>query len=88
MAVKLLQEYIDEYIAKNSKTTVDYVHGEDNLKAICKKNKKALGITLPTLNKSDLFEYVLKNGVLTRKTFSIGEATEKRYYIESHKIVK
>ena len=88
MAVKLLQEYIDEYISKNPNTTVDYVHGEDNLKAICKKNKKALGITLPTLNKSDLFEYVLKNGVLTRKTFSIGEATEKRYYIESHKIVK
>ena len=41
---------------------------------------------MPKIEKGDLFKYVLKNGVLSRKAFSMGEAEEKRYYIEARKI--
>ena len=41
---------------------------------------------LPTINKNQLFEFIIKHGVLPRKSFSIGEAREMRYYLEAHKI--
>lgn len=82
--VKLLQEYIDEYL-KVSDGTVDYVHGEDDLKAICRKHD-SIGILLKPIDKSTFFSYVVKNGTLPRKTFSMGEANEKRYYVEARRI--
>lgn len=88
LAVKLVQDYIDGYKNNHPEVIVDYVHGIESVNEICEQSKNAIGITLPALNKNDLFEYVLKNGTLTRKSFSIGEAIEKRYYIEAHKIIK
>jgi uncharacterized protein (DUF1015 family) len=85
-AVKLLQEYIDDYIHRNSYARVDYVHGIENLKAVCQTDEFAVGITLPPMNKKDLVAYVSEHGVLPRKTFSMGEASEKRYYLECRKI--
>ncbi|MFA5007243.1 MAG: DUF1015 domain-containing protein [Candidatus Izemoplasmatales bacterium] len=85
-AVKLIQEYVDAYVKKNPFAHVDYVHGIENLKAVCQTDEFAVGITLPPMNKRDLVEYVSKEGVLPRKTFSMGEATEKRYYLECRKI--
>ena len=66
---------------------VDYIHGED---VVCElsKNKGAVGILLPVPEKSSLFETVIKDGALPRKTFSMGEAHEKRFYMEAKKIVK
>ena len=87
LAIKLIQEYIDNYILTHPGTKVDYVHGMDNLRAVCDKNRDAIGITLPPLSKADLFPYVLKEGVLPRKSFSMGEANEKRYYFESKLII-
>ncbi|MDD3126909.1 MAG: DUF1015 domain-containing protein [Candidatus Izemoplasmatales bacterium] len=87
VAIKLIQDYIDSYIKTHPGTKVDYVHGMDNLQAICDKDRDAIGITLPPLAKADLFPYVLKEGVLPRKSFSMGEAVEKRYYFESKLIV-
>ena len=86
LAIKMVQEYIDECLADEIEMTVDYIHGLDSLKDICSKDKTAVGITLPTLDKTQLFEFVIKHGVLPRKAFSIGEAREKRYYLEAHKI--
>ena len=86
LAIKLVQDYIDESLSNNLELSVDYIHGLEDLKDICNKNKNSVGITLPTLDKNQLFEFIIKHGVLPRKSFSIGEAREKRYYLEAHKI--
>lgn len=86
VAVGKVQEYIDAYLKAHPQSSVDYVHGLDDLKGVVDKAKNAVGITLPPLDKNDLFDYVLKVGAFPRKTFSMGEAAEKRYYVESKKI--
>lgn len=80
--VGTVQNYLDSI-----KCEVDYIHGED---VVCElsKNKGAVGILLPVPEKSSLFETVIKDGALPRKTFSMGEANEKRFYMEAKKIVK
>lgn len=85
VAVKEVQEYIDNYIDKHNDVSLDYIHGIDNLKEIC-KNKNGIGIILPILDKKDFFDYVKKYKIMPRKSFSIGQANEKRYYIEVRKI--
>lgn len=82
--VKLLQEYIDGYLSVH-KGEVDYVHGESDLRAICSR-RGSIGILLKPMDKSTFFPYVVKNGTLPRKTFSMGEANEKRYYVEARRI--
>ena len=84
-AVKEIQEFIDNYIEEHKDLSVDYIHGIDNLKEICKDNN-AIGIILPILDKADFFDYVKKYKIMPRKSFSIGHANEKRYYIEARKI--
>lgn len=86
LAIKMVQEYIDNFHGKRLEMSVDYIHGDDELKQICQEKKNAVGIMLPTLCKDELFEFIIKQGVLPRKAFSIGEAREKRYYLEGHKI--
>lgn len=80
-----IDAFIKEFIAKNG-GFVDYVHGEENLKNLCKGAENTIGILFDKLDKSDLFKYVSKNGSLPRKTFSMGEGIEKRYYLEGRKI--
>ena len=75
----------DKYKGENEDIKIDYIHGEDSLKRICAE-KNGIGIVLPKLNKNDFFEYASKNRIMPKKTFSIGEANEKRYYIEARKI--
>ena len=86
VAVGRVQEYIDAYIKTHPNASVDYVHGLEDLKGVVDKAENVVGITLPPLDKNDLFDYVLKVGAFPRKTFSMGEAAEKRYYVESKKI--
>ena len=85
VAVKEVREYIDNYIDKHNDVSLDYIHGIDNLKEIC-KNKNGIGIIMPILDKKDFFDYVKKYKIMPRKSFSIGQANEKRYYIEVRKI--
>ena len=85
VAVKEVQDYIDNYIDKHNDVSLDYIHGIDNLKEIC-KNKNGIGIIMPILDKKDFFDYVKKYKIMPRKSFSIGQANEKRYYIEVRKI--
>ena len=63
---------------------VDYVHDEPAVRALCKQG--GVAFLLPPFDKSDLFKGVVMGGVLPRKTFSMGHAEEKRYYIECRKI--
>ncbi len=86
-AIKQIQDFIDSYIAVNPEVKVDYVHGEKDLKEVVLK-EGGIGIIMPTIEKSELFEFIIKKGVLPRKSFSMGEAVEKRYYLEAKKIVK
>lgn len=64
---------------------VDYVHGQDAVLGIVREGH-ALGILLPAMDKGLLFPSVTADGPLPRKTFSMGNANEKRYYMEARKI--
>ncbi|MBR6918314.1 MAG: DUF1015 domain-containing protein [Clostridia bacterium] len=79
----VLQGYIDDYISLHG-GKCDYIHGKENLIALTKDG--VVGFVFDGIDKSDLFPYVSKNGVLPRKTFSMGEACEKRYYTELRRI--
>lgn len=72
-----VQSIIDE-----SGAEVDYIHGDDEIRRICGERTDALGILMPPLDKSGLFDYIALHGVLPRKSFSMGEAEDKRYYME------
>lgn len=84
LAVGTLQKFLDDYITKNG-LKVDYIHGEDVVKDLSKKDAN-IGFILPAMEKSDLFVSVAKDGALPRKTFSMGEAKEKRFYFECKRI--
>lgn len=86
IAVGTLQDFIDWYLSENE-GSVDYIHGADVTERLSKE-KNNIGFILPAMKKSELFETVVLNGVLPRKTFSMGEAYDKRYYLEGKKIRK
>ncbi len=83
--IKATDEYIKNYIDANG-GEVDYIHGESNLEKLVKANSNSVGIYFEKLDKSELFRYVSSNGAFPRKTFSMGEGIEKRYYLEGRKI--
>lgn len=80
----VLQSFIDKYVAENG-GEVDYIHGEEDLRELCERDN-AIGFLFDGIAKSELFPYVEKNGALPRKTFSMGEAYDKRYYMECRRI--
>lgn len=85
-AYEQIQTYIDRYMKHHPNVTIDYIHGEDELVRICNNNPNAVGIKMPTLAKKDLFPFIQTGKVLPRKSFSMGSATAKRYYLESRRI--
>lgn len=84
LAVDKVQTFLDEYLKEHS-GYIDYIHGEDVLKELA-AGEDAVGIELPPMEKSQLFPSVMTDGTLPRKTFSMGHASEKRYYIEGRAI--
>lgn len=82
-----LQNMIEQAIKDGEIKEVDYVHGESSVREVVEAHEGAMGILLPTIKKSELFSYVLTKGVLPKKAFSMGEANEKRYYMET-RIIK
>lgn len=84
-AIKDIQDAIDAYLKEHSECSVDYIHGIEHLKDVAAHNV-GVAIAMPKIAKDELFGYVLKNGTLCRKAFSMGEAEEKRYYFEAKKI--
>lgn len=87
IAVAALQSFLDDFLASHSESRIDYIHGMDVVEQLGMKEGN-VGIFLPEVLKEDLFIGVIKDGVLPRKTFSMGEANEKRYYMECKKICK
>ncbi|MCF0106058.1 MAG: DUF1015 domain-containing protein [Holdemanella sp.] len=84
ITVDILQKFLDGYI-KRFDARIDYIHGKNDLIELSKK-EASCGILLKGMKKEELFPGVVAGGVLPRKTFSMGEATDKRYYIECRKI--
>ncbi len=85
MAVGSLQDFLDEYLARNPATRIDYIHGSGSLKALAEKPGN-LGLYCPPVDKRSFFSTIVRDGVMPRKSFSMGEAPEKRFYIEARKI--
>ncbi len=85
LMVGQLQNFIDHFIEQGGAREVDYVHGDDVLERLAQQ-PGSVGFHLATVSKSELLKRVVHDGPLPRKTFSMGEAHEKRYYVESRKI--
>jgi hypothetical protein len=85
LAVGSLQPFLDAFLKAGKTDKIDYLHGDD---VLCKLSAQAgnAGFYLPAMDKSDLFKTVILDGALPRKTFSMGEAREKRFYMECKRI--
>ena len=84
LAVGTLQSFLDGYL-KDHGGEVDYIHGDEVTKELGSKPGN-MGFLLPAMGKDQLFKTVMADGVLPRKTFSMGHAEDKRYYVEGRKI--
>lgn len=80
--IRILDQYIASFIKKYG-GSVDYIHGDEQLISL---SREGVGIMLPPVSKDDLFRLVAQGGNLPRKTFSMGDGNEKRYYIEAKAI--
>lgn len=85
LPVEILQGILDKYLETHDNVSIDYIHGDEALHGLVKETN-GCGIFLQSIDKSTLFPAINAGGVLPRKTFSIGEANEKRYYMECHNI--
>lgn len=83
--VGALQEFLDAYLTSHPACSIDYIHGEKALRFLAGRPGN-VGFLFDGMEKSELFPYVREYGVLPRKTFSMGEAESKRYYLECHRI--
>lgn len=84
LTVGTLQSFLDDYLAEHG-GRVDYIHGADVVKALAAE-PNAIGFFLPDMEKSELYPTVILDSALPRKTFSMGHAWDKRYYLEARKI--
>jgi hypothetical protein len=85
LAIGTLQPFIDRFVARGGAANIDYIHGDDVLERLA-TNQGSVGIHLAAMSKSDLLRMVVREGPLPRKTFSMGEANEKRFYLEGRRI--
>ena len=84
LTVGTLQDFIDDYISSHPNASVDYIHGENSTKSLV--SETSVGFIFSGMHKSELFKTVIYDGALPRKTFSMGHAEDKRYYLECRKI--
>ena len=80
-----IQKFLDDFLARHPEAEIDYIHGEQSLRTLASA-PGAVGFLLPDIDKHSFFADVKKLGVLPRKTFSMGEADEKRFYMEAKEI--
>ena len=85
LEVGTLQGFLDDWLQKHPEASVDYVHGADVVTQLSSE-QGAIGFFLPSMTKDSLFRTVIHDGVLPRKTFSMGEAHDKRFYLEARRI--
>lgn len=85
LTVGTLQNFIDDYVASHPEASVDYIHDVSSTEALAKQ-ENAIGFIFDGMEKDQLFKTVICDGALPRKTFSMGHAADKRYYLECRKI--
>lgn len=85
LPVGTLQSFLDGWLRAHPDAEIDYVHGEDVTRSLAVQ-EGSLGFLLPAMEKRQLFPTVIHDGVLPRKTFSMGEAQDKRFYLEARRI--
>jgi len=85
LVVATLQEFFDSYLKERERTRIDYIHGDAAVSNLGGQQNNA-GFYLPAISKHELFKTIILDGALPRKTFSMGEADEKRFYLECRKI--
>jgi hypothetical protein len=85
LPVGSLQNFLDAYLAEHTQTRIDYVHGDDVLNSLAQIPGNA-GFYLPPISKNAFFKSVIDEGALPRKTFSMGHAKDKRFYLECRRI--
>ena len=87
LAVGTVQQFLDAYLANKKDAVIDYIHDEEELLSLT-ANGKTCGFLYGCMGKSELFDAIEKEGVLPRKTFSMGSSRDKRYYTEARRIVE
>lgn len=85
LAVGTLQAFLDEYKKSHPDAEIDYIHGEDSVRGLV-KGEDTVGFLFDGMEKDQLFKTVIFDGALPRKTFSMGHADDKRFYIEGRRI--
>lgn len=86
IAVETLQVFLDDFLRAQPDTRIDYIHGDDALIRLGSQPGN-IGFFLPAIDKHALFTTIVLDGALPRKTFSMGEADDKRFYLECRKII-
>ncbi len=85
LEVGTLQSFLDTWMAGHPEARIDYIHGADVARSLA-SGPEAVAFLLPAMAKNSLFPTVIHDGVLPRKTFSMGEAHDKRFYLEARSI--
>ena len=85
LPVATLQRFLDDYLTKHPACRADYIHGAQVARELAQR-RDTIAFLLPALGKEELFPTVIHDGVLPRKTFSMGRAQDKRFYLEARKI--
>ena len=80
-----VQLFLDDFLSRHPEAKIDFIHGAQSLRTLA-RTPGNMGFLLPEIDKRSFFEDVKKLGVLPRKTFSMGEADEKRFYMEAKRI--
>ncbi|MDR0491711.1 MAG: DUF1015 domain-containing protein [Oscillospiraceae bacterium] len=83
-ALTQMRDFLDDY-ADRTGCLVDYIHGADTVRRLSNERDR-VGLLLPSMEKSELFATVSQNGIFPKKSFSVGRATDKRYYLECREI--
>ena len=86
LTVGTVQDFADAYLAAHPEVRIDYIHGQSALRTLASANN-TIGFLFDGMHKSELFKTVIFDGALPRKTFSMGHAKDKRYYLEARKII-
>ena len=87
LAAGTLQDFLDPFLKAGAGRSIDYIHGTESLLSLGTREGN-LGLYLPPVDKSGFFGTVIRDGVMPRKTFSMGEAPEKRFYVEARRITR
>jgi len=80
--LQLLQPKIDEWLKSHPEVELEYIHGAQECLDLAAQSPDRLAVIMPPFDRYAVYDVVRNHGAYVRKSFSIGEANEKRYYLE------